>query len=79
MTINGHKIKAKQFAWDTCHKIYLINTKEDKKTFIELGYDLFPIKEIKSAYNDSCSLRFISTGDLSEDIVSQFENAVFYE
>jgi hypothetical protein len=77
MTINGTQIKAKQFAWDGCHKIYLINTDEDKKTFLEYGYDLFPISELEEAYNESCSLRFISNGDLSQEVVSQFQDATF--
>jgi len=76
MTINGHKITAKQFAWDGCHKIYLINTRKDKRIFLEYGYDLFPIDELEKAYANSCSLRFIENGDLS-DVVGQFETAVF--
>ena len=78
MTINGHKIKAKLFAWDTCHKIYLINTRIDKKTYLEYEYNLFPISELEEAYKSSCSLRFISNGDLQgENIVDQFAKAVF--
>lgn len=76
MIINKHKIKAKQFAWDTCHKIYLINTRKDKKTYLEYGYDLYPINELEEAYKNSCSLRFIQNGDLTE-IVKQFETAIF--
>lgn len=78
MTINNNKITAKQFAWDTCHKIYLINTKKDKKTCLEYGYELFPIEELEEAYANSCSLRFIGQGDLQLPyIVNQFENAIF--
>lgn len=78
MKINGQTITAKQFAWDTCHKIYLINTKKDEKTFLEYEYDLFPIKELEQAYANSCSLRFISHGDVElPNVVNQFETAVF--
>jgi hypothetical protein len=76
MTINGHKITAKKFAWDTCHKIYLINTKEDKKTFLEYEYELFPIGGLEDAYKNSCPLKFIQNGDLT-DIVEQFQEAIF--
>ena len=78
MKINGQKITAKKFAWDECHKIYLINTKKDEQTYREYEYDLFPIEELESAYGRSCCLRFISHGDVElPDVVSQFETAVF--
>ena len=74
--INDKKITAKKFGWDTCHKIYLVNTAKDKKELLELGYDLFPIKELKEIWDCSCSLRFINNGDLT-GVVEQFENANF--
>ena len=78
MKINGNKITAKEFAWDECHKIYLINTKEDKETYLKYDYELFPINELEEAYKNSCSLRFISNGNLEgKNIVDQFENAIF--
>jgi len=79
MKINNKKITAKEFAWDGCHKIYLINTDEDRDKFIELEYNLLPIDELQEIYDEcSCSLRFISNADLiGDDIVSQFEDAKF--
>jgi len=59
ITINGKPISAKEFAFDNCHKIYLVNTKEDKAQLKEYGYDFFPIEDIKDAYEGSCGLRFI--------------------
>ena len=76
--INDQKITAKEFAWDTCHKIYLINTAKDRTDLLELEYDLFPIEELEDSYKESCALRFISNGDLTiPNVVSQFEEAVF--
>lgn len=76
--INDQKITAKKFAWDTCHKIYLIDTKKDEKTYLEYEYELFPIEELEDAYARSCSLRFISHGNLDlPNVVNQFETAVF--
>jgi hypothetical protein len=76
MKVNNKTITAKEFAWDTCHKIYLINNTKDRKTFLEYGYDLFPIEDLKKAYENSCSLRFIQNGDLTT-VVKQFEKAKF--
>lgn len=78
MKINNQRITAKIFAWDRCHKIYLIETRKDKKEYLEYGYSLFPINGLEEAYKNSCSLRFISHGNLDlPDVVSQFEKAVF--
>lgn len=75
MKINGKEITAKAFAFDGCHKIYLVETVEDDETLREYGYDIYEISGIKQAYEDSCSLRFIQTfgGDDEkyEDIVPQ--------
>lgn len=78
MKINNQTIKAKEFAWDTCHKIYLIETPKERETFLEYEYDLFPIEELEKAYANSCELRFISHGNLDlPNVVNQFETAVF--
>lgn len=74
--INNQKITAQEFGYDTCHKIYLVNTPKDKKELLELEYDLFPIEELEEVWNSSCSLRFIQNGDLT-NVVPQCENAVF--
>lgn len=79
ITINGKPISAKEFAFDGCHKIYLINTKEDKAQLVEYDYDIFPIEDIKEVYEGSCSLRFIQDMTTFMDIVKQFEKAVFKE
>jgi hypothetical protein len=81
MTINGKTITAKEFGYDGCHKIYLINTENDKKELYEAGYtdaDFFPIDELKDKFEDSCSLKFIENADLKGGhIVNQFEEAIF--
>ncbi len=77
MTINGKVITATEFAFDNCHKIYLVNTKEDKDELTENGYDFYPIEEIKEAYEGSCGLRFIQDMTTFNDIVEQFKPATF--
>lgn len=77
MKINGKEIKAKQFAYDGCHKIYLIEDTDDLKEAKDIGYDIYDIKLLKETYDDSCSLRFINNWKLTEQIVPQFETAKF--
>jgi len=36
--INGEPVTAAEFAWDGCHKIYLINSLEDRERMVGLGY-----------------------------------------
>ena len=38
MKINGKEILGKEFAFDGCHKIYIIEDDDDKKMAIEYGY-----------------------------------------
>ena len=78
MKVNGKKVTAKMFAFDRCHKIYLLDTPEQATQAEEIGYEILPIAELKEAYDDSCGLRFISgwSPDFSS-YVSQFEDAVF--
>ena len=79
MKINGKEIKAKQFAYDGCHKIYLIEDTDDLKDAKDIGYDIYDIELLKETYDDSCSLRFINNWKLTKQIVPQFETAKFEE
>lgn len=78
MKINGQTITTTHFVWDGCHKIYLLETPEDEAKAIEYGYDApIPISEIQDVWEQSCSLRFISTFGSLQDVVPQFEEAKF--
>lgn len=80
MNINGHEITAKQFAYDGCHKIYLLENKSEVNEAREYGYNIFPISELKNAYDGSCGLRFISGWQPDfKQYVPQFDDAVFGE
>lgn len=59
------------FAWEGCHKIYICQTIEDVYEQIALGYDIYPIEELKSVWKKSCSLRFIHPANLKGDILPQ--------
>lgn len=79
MKINGREVKGKLFAFDGCHKIYIIEDEDDYEKADELGYNIYDIEDIEEAYNNSCELRFISNWKLNKDYVKQFEEAVFEE
>ena len=80
MNIGKHKIKAKEFFYDGCHKIYLIETPQDKKDFLSNGWeecDIYTIDQLIEIYRSSCPLKFINTCKL-ETIVPQFATQVTF-
>ena len=68
--INGWRTAALAFAYDGCHKIYLIENMEDVPEILEYGYTILPIQELPRIYcEDACPLRFISTWSETLDSV----------
>jgi len=77
MKINSKEIIGNEFAYDGCHKMYVIEDEIDKQEAIEAGYEILDISEIEKTYLYSCELRFIHNWKLCTTYVSQFENAIF--
>lgn len=78
--INGTKIKTNGFfAYDNCHKIYIIEDSKDTKEAKEIGYDIYSIEDLQNAYENSCPLRFISNWKLDKQYIKQFEENVVFE
>lgn len=73
MTINGQDTDAKQFAYDGCHKIYLLESMNDLLEARDSDYEIHDIDSLRSVYNASCGLQFISNWKLSKSFVNQFE------
>lgn len=72
--INGEQVSASEFAYDGCHKIYLIANDEGRRN-VE-GYDIYPASRLPDVWKETCWLRFISPADLnSADLVAQGEEA----
>ena len=71
MKINGETIKAEEFAYDGCHKIFLIETPADRDEANEVGFDILPINKLKKTFDDSCGLQFISNWSWSKRYVEQ--------
>ena len=80
MRIGKYKTKAKEFFFDGCHKIYLIETPRDKKEFLSRDWeesDIYPIDQLIEIYRNSCPLKFIDTCEL-KTIVPQFATQVTF-
>ena len=77
MIINGKSTLANEFAYDGCHKIYLIESESDRIEAEKRGYNILPICELVETYHNSCDLRFISNWQLTKDFVKQSYHADF--
>ena len=80
MKIGRYNIKAKEFFYDGCHKIYLIETPQDKKDFLRNGWeesDIYTIDQLIEIYRNACPLKFISTCKL-KTIVPQAVSQVTF-
>lgn len=77
MKINNATTTAKKFAFDGCHKIYLLESRKDETEARAIGYNILPIDRLQDAYEGSCSLRFISNWKLTTLFVDQFDDATF--
>ena len=74
LTINGEVINATHFAYDGCHKIYLIGGTDQMATMLDYGYgsgDILPVSELARVWEETCFLRFINWADLGETVVEQ--------
>ena len=78
LRINGQDVQAEGFMWDGCHKIYLIDSPEARRSMIEeSGWDpddIRPLRELLAAWEASCFLRFINSGDLKTAYVPQMRD-----
>lgn len=83
ITINGMETDARLFAYDGCHKIYLIETKDVSEHVRmieeaeELGYRIELVDDLVEIYNNSCGLRFISDWKLTKQFVRQFHSDLY--
>jgi hypothetical protein len=77
LKINGHAVKATEFAWDGCHKVYLVTTPAGREQIVDCGYDMLPVSELPAVWERTCFLRFINPADLhGPSLVEQGEDAV---
>lgn len=88
LMLNGNYIKVNgefinsigYFAFDGCHKFYMIEDDDDLKLVMSCGYELHPDTELKKLYEkSSCGLKFIENVKCSKYYVEQFERAKWSE
>lgn len=80
MRINGVEVVGKEFAYDGCHKMYVIEDEADRQEAMGLGFepeDILPIELLQRTYWESCDLRFIHNWKLNKTYVGQFEEVEF--
>lgn len=77
MKINNQEITSKFFAYDGCHKIYILENENEINEAKEIGYSILDIKNLKDYYYPSCPLRFIDSWNFSKRYVPQCQDAIF--
>ena len=75
--INGNNVDAEQFAFDGCHKIYLLEDEDDVQDALNYGYKVLDIDELVDTWAITCPLRFIENWKLTKTYVPQCEIATF--
>lgn len=75
--INNFKVRTCGFfAYDGCHKIYILENAKNLKDAIILNYNILKIEKLEEVYNNACNLKFINSWDLTTTFVPQFEENV---
>lgn len=77
MKINNVEVVGNKFAYDGCHKIYIIEDEQDEQKARECDYKILEISQLVKTYKYSCELRFIHNWKFTKTYVAQFENATF--
>ena len=79
MKINGVDVLGNRFAFDGCHKIYIIEDDNDYNEAVSYGYNIHNINELEHIYrHGTCDLVFISNWKLTKRYVEQFEKNVVF-
>lgn len=67
------------FAYDGCHKIYILENDKDTKDLQEIGYEIHDLSELAETFENSCELRFINSANLKKTLIPQFAENVRIE
>lgn len=68
------------FVYDNCHKIYIVEDKDDIESVKNMWGDytiFYNIDELPKIWEETCPLRFISNWKLDKQFVRQCYNAEF--
>ena len=77
MKVNGMTVIGNKFAYDGCHKIYVIESAQDEKEALHYGYKIYPIERLENIYIMSCPLRFIVNWKLDKVYAAVCEEGIF--
>ena len=55
------------FAYDGCHKIYILEDEADEQLAREYDYYIYAINELYDTFKSSCPLRFINNWKLTKN------------
>ena len=59
-----YEVLTNKFAYDGCHKIYLITSEKDESEAWDYSYQLRGVEELPAIWNATCPLRFIQFWDV---------------
>lgn len=80
LKINGVEVKNNgAYAFDNCHKFYILENDNDKFKALEYGYEIYPVEHLVTDLKHSCPLRFINSFDLTKTYLEQCEESVEIE
>ena len=79
MKINNIQLpeKINHFAYDGCHKIYLLENETDENEAKKSDYSIIPLSKLKETYKNSCPLKFINSWDCEKTFAPQGQAAKF--
>ncbi len=77
MKVNGKEINGIGFAFNGCHKIYIVANRAERTAALQMGYKVYGLNKLQNVWNNTCPMRFISQWDLSDYYVKQGEQAIF--
>lgn len=66
-------IEGKAVAYDGCHKIYIIQKQDEIEEAKNCDYTIYPMEKLEDLYEQSCSLKFVSSWDLEKKYICQGE------
>ena len=80
LKINGKEVITNgAYAFDNCHKFYILEDDQQKMQALDFGYEIYPIQHLVTDLKNSCSLRFINSFDLTQTYLPQGEESVEIE
>lgn len=62
------------YAFEGCHKIYILEDTNDLNEAEKMNYEVFPISTLLETYESACPFKFISNWKLDKRYIEQGES-----